>query len=123
MVWAASPPVLFFKPRDFCTVVHYRKLKVSEHLHTLIFWSSLCDFFTNSCGDGDGGWQDGTVEVVNRKAEHPDAPETDKYVRGKILMGANIIQPLPGQPNRCRFTMVTQVRSHSNDLITTNSYL
>lgn len=48
--------------------------------------------------------------VVNRNAEHPEAPETDKYVRGKILMGANIIQPIPGQPSRCRFSMVTQVR-------------
>eukprot|EP00624_Nannochloropsis_granulata_P000143 evm.model.NODE_1050_length_13595_cov_28.766165.2 len=47
VVWAASPPMFFFKARDFCTVVHYRKL------------------------------QDGTVVVVNRAVEHPDAPRTD----------------------------------------------
>lgn len=79
VVWAASPPMFFFKARDFCTVVHYRKL------------------------------QDGTVVVVNRGAEHPDAPRTDKYVRAEILMGANIIQPVPGKPNQAVFTIVTQV--------------
>lgn len=81
MVWASSPPLFFFKPRDFCTVVHYRKL------------------------------QDGTICVVNRSAEHPDAPRTSKYVRGEILMGANIIQPIPNEPNKALFTIVTQVRS------------
>lgn len=79
VVWAASPPMFFFKPRDFCTVVHYRKL------------------------------QDGTVCVVNRGAEHPDAPRTDKYVRAEILMGANIIQPIKGKPGQTLFTIVTQV--------------
>jgi len=79
VVWAASPPMFFFKARDFCTVVHYRKL------------------------------QDGTVVVVNRAVEHPDAPRTDKYVRAEILMGANIIQPVPGKPNQAIFTIVTQV--------------
>jgi hypothetical protein len=79
VVWAASPPMFFFKPRDFCTVVHYRRL------------------------------QDGTVCVVNRGAEHPDAPRTDKYVRAEILMGANIIQPVPGKPKQTLFTIVTQV--------------
>lgn len=79
VVWAASPPMFFFKPRDFCTVVHYRKL------------------------------QDGTVVVVNRGAEHPEAPRTDKYVRAEILMGANIIQPVPGKPHNAVFTIVTQV--------------
>ncbi len=79
VVWAASPPMFFFKPRDFCTVVHYRKLK------------------------------DGTVCVVNRGAEHPDAPRTDKYVRAEILMGANIIQPVAGKPGQALFTIVTQV--------------
>jgi hypothetical protein len=73
--------LFFFKPRDFCTVVHYRKL------------------------------QDGTICVVNRSAEHPDAPRTSKYVRGEILMGANIIQPIPNEPNKALFTIVTQVRS------------
>lgn len=79
VVWAASPPMFFFKPRDFCTVVHYRKL------------------------------QDGTVVVVNRAVEHPDAPRTDKYVRAEILMGANIIQPVAGKPHQALFTIVTQV--------------
>lgn len=79
VVWAASPPMFFFKARDFCTVVHYRKL------------------------------QDGTVVVVNRAVEHPDAPRTDKYVRAEILMGANIIQPVVGKPHQALFTIVTQV--------------
>jgi len=79
IVWASSPPIFPFKPRDFCTVVHFRKLK------------------------------DGTVVVLNRAAEHPDAPVTSQYTRGKIVLGANIIQPVPRAPHLCRLTMLTQV--------------
>lgn len=25
VVWASSPPLFLFKPRDYCTIVHYRK--------------------------------------------------------------------------------------------------
>lgn len=25
VVWACSPPLFLFKPRDYCTIVHYRK--------------------------------------------------------------------------------------------------
>lgn len=27
IVWIGSPPIFPFKPRDFCTVIHIRKLK------------------------------------------------------------------------------------------------
>ena len=66
MVWVGSPPIFPFKPRDFCTVVHIRKLK------------------------------DGTMVVLNRAIKHPKAPETSKYQRAAIVQAANIIQPVPG---------------------------
>ena len=80
VVWAAAPPIFPFKPRDFCTVVHYRR------------------------------YRDGTVIVLNRATRHPDAPVTGKYVRGQILLGANIIEPIGGSSNKvCKFTMLTQL--------------
>ncbi|CAM9738809.1 unnamed protein product [Discosporangium mesarthrocarpum] len=79
VVWASSPAVYPFKARDYCSLVHYRRL------------------------------EDGTVILINRGAEHPDAPVTRKYVRAEIIMGANIIRPDPANPNRTRFTMLTQV--------------
>lgn len=79
VVWAASAPIFPFKPRDFCTVVHIRQLK------------------------------DGTFVVLNRATKHPDVPVLPNYVRGSIVLGANIIQPIPGKSNMCRLTMITQV--------------
>eukprot|EP00981_Chlorochromonas_danica_P002125 scaffold424_cov165-Ochromonas_danica.AAC.25 len=79
VVWAASSPIFPFKPRDFCTVVHIRQLK------------------------------DGTFVVLNRATKHPDVPVLPNYVRGSIVLGANIIQPIPGKSNMCRLTMITQV--------------
>jgi hypothetical protein len=79
VVWTASPPVFPFKPRDFCTVIHVRKLK------------------------------DGTSVILNRAMNHPLAPQNPEYVRAAIVLGANIIQPLPQDPNKCKLTMITQV--------------
>lgn len=45
--------------RDFCTIVHYRKLK------------------------------DGSLVVINRSADHVKAPRSDKYVRSEILLAGN----------------------------------
>ena len=79
VLWASAPPIFPFKPRDFCTVVHFRRLK------------------------------DGTIVVLNRATTHPDAPVTKQFVRGEVLIGANIIQPIPNDPHSSRFTMLTQV--------------
>lgn len=79
VVWASSIPIFPFKPRDFCTVVHTRKLK------------------------------DGTMVVLNRATKHPDAPTTSKFVRGAVILGANIIQPVKGHKDQCRLTMIAQV--------------
>jgi hypothetical protein len=70
VVWVGSPPIFPFKPRDFCTVVHVRKLK------------------------------DGTVVILNRATKHRLAPETNEYQRAAILLAANIIQPVKGAPVR-----------------------
>ncbi|CAM9584997.1 unnamed protein product [Chrysoparadoxa australica] len=79
VVWASSPGIFPFKPRDFCTIVHFRKLS------------------------------DGTIVVINRAATHPAAPVTNTYVRAAILLGANIISPCPGSPGETKFTMITWV--------------
>jgi hypothetical protein len=47
--------------RDFCTVIHVRKLR------------------------------DGTVVVLNRETSHPSAPQSSKYVRGKIVIGKRLL--------------------------------
>jgi len=70
VVWVGSPPIFPFKPRDFCTVVHVRKLK------------------------------DGTVVILNRATKHRLAPETNEYQRAAIILAANIIQPVKGAPVR-----------------------
>lgn len=79
VVWACAPPIFPFKPRDFCTVVHYRR------------------------------YEDGTTIVLNHATTHRDAQPTSEYVRGAILLGANIIEPIPGMKGQCRFTMLTQL--------------
>lgn len=70
VVWVGSPPIFPFKPRDFCTVVHVRRLK------------------------------DGTVVILNRATKHRLAPETSEYQRAAITLAANIIQPVKGAPVR-----------------------
>jgi hypothetical protein len=79
VVWIGSPAIFPFKPRDFCTIVHIRKLK------------------------------DGTIVVLNRAIKHANAPVTGEYERAAIVLAANIIQPIKGSPNRCKLTMITQV--------------
>lgn len=79
IVWTGSTPIFPLKPRDFCTCVHVRQLK------------------------------DGTIVILNRAVNHPDAPTSSQYVRGAIVLGASIIQPMKGNPNKCRLTMMTQV--------------
>ncbi len=79
ITWASSTPVFPFKPRDFCTIVHTRRL------------------------------QDGTYVVLNRAVTHPEAPVNNKFVRGAIVLGANIIRPIKDNPKACELTMITQV--------------
>ena len=64
ITWAASPRFGPFKPRDFCTLVHFRKTT------------------------------DGLLIVVNVPAEHKNAPRSSSFVRSEILLGGNIIKPL-----------------------------
>ena len=40
---------------------------------------------------------------------HPKAPVNKNYVRAQIVLGANIMQPILNEPNKCRLTMVTQI--------------
>ena len=78
--WACTPPVFPFKPRDFVTLIHIRKLR------------------------------DGTFVYMNTATTHPDKPAGGAgYVRGQILLAANIMQPVKGKPNLCKVTMMTQL--------------
>ena len=79
ITWTATPPVFPFKPRDFCTLVHMRKLK------------------------------DGTYVILNKATSHAGAPPQPGYVRGQIVLAANIIQPVPGNARKSRITMLTQL--------------
>lgn len=74
-----AAPIFPFKARDFCTLVHFRFLR------------------------------DGTIVVLNKATEHTQAPRSAKYVRGAIMLAANIIEPIKGQPNKCKLTMLTQL--------------
>lgn len=65
--------------RDFCTLVHFRTLS------------------------------DGTLAQVSRPVEHPAAPRSSKYVRSEILLAGNFMRPVPGDPSRTEFLMVTHV--------------
>lgn len=78
--WACTPPVFPLKARDFVTLVHIRKLK------------------------------DGTLVYLNTPSEHKRKPAgSEGFVRGRIVLAANIMQPIKGKPNQCDVTMMTQL--------------
>jgi hypothetical protein len=83
VVWSCSTPFYgVVKARDFCSLVHLRKLK------------------------------DGTVVVLQRAIEHPRAAPGSRpgaFQRGKLVLAANIIEPIPGQKHKAHVTMITQV--------------
>eukprot|EP00903_Cladosiphon_okamuranus_P019594 g18021.t1 len=79
ITWAASGRMGPFKARDFCTLVHFRTLS------------------------------DGTLAQVSRPVEHPAAPRSSRYVRSEILLAGNFMRPVPGDPSRTEFLMVTHV--------------
>ena len=53
--------------------------------------------------------KDGTRIILNRATKHPLAPPSQEYVRASIILAANIIQPIAGNPNQCHLTMLTQM--------------
>lgn len=79
IVWACSTSLFPFQARDFCTLVHVRKLDNNTYI------------------------------VLNKAIDHPKAPITKKYTRGSIIIGANIIRTIPGEPEKCYVIMITQV--------------
>lgn len=52
---------------------------------------------------------DGTLAQVSRPVEHPLAPRSSRYVRSEILLAGNFMRPIPGDPSRTEFLMVTHV--------------
>mmetsp|Transcript_38156 Transcript_38156/g.49226 ORF Transcript_38156/g.49226 Transcript_38156/m.49226 type:complete len:359 (+) Transcript_38156:217-1293(+) len=80
VTWACTPRYGPIKARDFCTVVHYRKLS------------------------------DGTCVVVNRPTNHEQAKRSDEFVRSEILIAGNIMRPNADDPeNKTDFYSVTHV--------------
>ncbi|CAM9464519.1 unnamed protein product [Choristocarpus tenellus] len=79
ITWAASGRMGPFKARDFCTMVHFRTLS------------------------------DGTMAQVSCPVEHARAPRTSKYVRSEVLLAGNFMRPVPGDPTKTEFLMVTHV--------------
>ena len=78
--WACTPPVFPFKARDFVTLIHIRKLR------------------------------DGTLVYLNTATQHRSKPAGNNgYVRGRIVLAANIMRPIKGKPNLCEVTMMTQL--------------
>ena len=63
ITWAFGPKYGPFKPRDFCSVVHYIK------------------------------YSNGTSVILNRPSYDANCAPTSKYVRATILLAANIIKP------------------------------
>lgn len=79
LTWSASARIGPFKERDFVTRVHYRTLS------------------------------DGTIVAASRAENSSHAPASDNYLRMEMCVGGNILQPVPGFPNRTLFTVLTHV--------------
>ena len=77
--WVRAIPMFPLKTRDFCTLFHIRRLK------------------------------DGTVALVSSATTHTDAPLGDRYCRASIIIGANIIHPIPKERHKCKLSMLTQL--------------
>ena len=78
--WACTTPIFPLKARDFVTLVHIRKLK------------------------------DGTLVYLNTACDHKQKPPgKEGFVRGQIVLAANIMQPIKGKPSHCDVTMMTQI--------------
>ena len=77
--WVRAMPMFPLKTRDFCTLFHVCKLK------------------------------DGTVALVSSATTHTDAPLTNKHCRASIIIGANIIHPIPKNRHSCKLSMLTQL--------------
>jgi len=46
--------------------------------------------------------------VASVSVEHPDAPPHDAFVRGTVICGGYVLHSVPGDPNSCKVTMITQ---------------
>jgi hypothetical protein len=83
LTWSSTPSYGPFKPRDFFSVVHFRR------------------------------YPDGSFIVLNRPAYHSsgsnpaDADKKHRYLRATVLLAGNIIRPAPG--NRTHLTMIAHV--------------
>ncbi|CAN0154647.1 unnamed protein product, partial [Phaeothamnion confervicola] len=79
ITWAASGRMGPFKARDFCSLVHIRRLG------------------------------DGTLAQVSRPARHRAAPCTDRYVRSEVLLAGNFMRPLPSDSSKTEFLSLTHL--------------
>lgn len=77
--WASSPKYGPFKPRDFCSVVNFRRFR------------------------------NGTSLIINRPAYHPKYPPNKKFVRATILLAGNVLEPYGPDGTQCKITQIAHV--------------
>jgi hypothetical protein len=77
--WASSPKYGPFKPRDFCSVVNFRRFR------------------------------NGTSVIINRPAYHPKYPPSKKFVRATILLAGNVLEPYGPDGTQCKITQIAHV--------------
>jgi len=81
IVWNRTWPPFCVKPHDFCSIMHHRSI-------------------------GEAGYI-----MITKATEHPDVPVRSAYQRSKILMGINILRPVPGDTSRTNITTYNHVIS------------
>lgn len=77
--YCTGPRIGPFQARDFCSVVN---------------------FIRNN---------DGSCIFLNRPAYYSKTKATNKYVRATILLAANLIKPIPNQPDKTSLTLIAHV--------------
>lgn len=53
--------------------------------------------------------EDGSYIVIERSTTHPNYPPRKNFVRAEVLLSGHLIQPVPGNPNACRVTNVSEI--------------
>ena len=85
MTYGVATSVFPFKPRDTVTRITFRELPPA-HLD-----------------------QRGGFALLLRAVEHPAMPARRGFVRGRVVRGLTLMQPVRGQPGVTNFTFTQQV--------------
>jgi len=86
VVWNRTNPPGTKKPHDFCTLMHG----------------------VPSAAAPKGN---GTYLLMTTAVEHPQAEPSSTYLRSEILLGVNLMRPVPGRPGFTELTTVNHVKT------------